>query len=774
MQFLFQPLTWGFLLVGVPILVHLINMLRHRKQKWAAMDFLLESYRRNRRWVMLKQWLLLACRMLAMVLLVAMLAKWISGAQWLSWLGGQTTHHYLLLDDSYSMAEVDQNQTAYARGLQALNGIVRSIAAKPGQHQVTLLRWSRADLALSNPQAEARLDAAADLLAQSVPNDPGKLLDRLNATQPVALQLSPEQSLELVSPLISENADQQSEVYLITDMRRNEFGEPERLRNQLQALTQNSANLHVIDCAHDAGTNLSIVSVEPEREVWAAGVPFMVRFQVRNRTGETAKNTIVRVRAITYPPGTSPQVDKPYSGEIMDLPPVVIEQISAGETVTRQVQVVFGLPGNHVVEVSIADDVLNLDNRRWCTLEIKQSQRVLLVDGEVDQSNAFFFEKVIRPGEQLSTGMQLEKYDSAYLRDVSPEALQQFDVIGLLDVPRLDPQAVEKLEAYCRGGGGILMVCGRNTNLKFVNEQLYRNRDGFFPVKLESTHELSSSQSGEPLIQALPHPVLGSLLLLESSPFTMVNIRQMHGVQWSEADEASSEVVATGPGRRPLILDTRFGNGRVLTLLTGLTPDWSDWAQDPTFVVFTLQSLGYLSSFQRPPTSYLAGTPIEMTVREKSVLPEAELLIPGYEDGMRLRIMREVEQDSPEEAAKLRLGVELEFMDRDLLDSLLRPGVFEAWLVSAQGDNLVENFAHNVPAAEGDLERVARSEFEQKMRGIPFEYRTAEAVSGTGMNSQDAIHSTLLMCLLGALLLGEQALAYSASYHTPKLMGARR
>ncbi len=94
MQFLFQPLTWGFLLVAVPILIHLINLLRHRKQKWAAMDFLLESYRRNRRWVMLKQWLLLAARMLAMLLLVAMLAKWVSSSRWLGMFGGQATHHY--------------------------------------------------------------------------------------------------------------------------------------------------------------------------------------------------------------------------------------------------------------------------------------------------------------------------------------------------------------------------------------------------------------------------------------------------------------------------------------------------------------------------------------------------------------------------------------------------------------------------------------------------------------------------------------------------------
>jgi len=59
MQFVFQPLVFGFLLVLVPLLVHLINLIRHRKQPWAAMDFLLESYKKHRRWVLLKQWLLL-------------------------------------------------------------------------------------------------------------------------------------------------------------------------------------------------------------------------------------------------------------------------------------------------------------------------------------------------------------------------------------------------------------------------------------------------------------------------------------------------------------------------------------------------------------------------------------------------------------------------------------------------------------------------------------------------------------------------------------------
>ena len=43
MQFVFQPLAWGFLLVLLPLLIHLINLVRHRRTQWAAMEFLLES-----------------------------------------------------------------------------------------------------------------------------------------------------------------------------------------------------------------------------------------------------------------------------------------------------------------------------------------------------------------------------------------------------------------------------------------------------------------------------------------------------------------------------------------------------------------------------------------------------------------------------------------------------------------------------------------------------------------------------------------------------------
>ena len=58
-------LWWGLPLVAAPIVIHLINLLRHRRVPWAAMEFLLASQKKYRTRVLLKQLLLLALRVAA-------------------------------------------------------------------------------------------------------------------------------------------------------------------------------------------------------------------------------------------------------------------------------------------------------------------------------------------------------------------------------------------------------------------------------------------------------------------------------------------------------------------------------------------------------------------------------------------------------------------------------------------------------------------------------------------------------------------------------------
>ena len=86
---LHESLLWlGLPLVGLPVLIHLINLLRHRRVEWAAMEFLLVSQRKHRRWIILKQLLLLLLRMAAVAMIVFMAAQPLLRAQWGAMFGG--------------------------------------------------------------------------------------------------------------------------------------------------------------------------------------------------------------------------------------------------------------------------------------------------------------------------------------------------------------------------------------------------------------------------------------------------------------------------------------------------------------------------------------------------------------------------------------------------------------------------------------------------------------------------------------------------------------
>ena len=88
--------------VSVPVVIHLINRMRFRRIRWAAMEFLLRSQKRNRRRLIIEQLILLLLRII-LVLLAGLLLARLLGANPLTGLGGKRSVHLILLDDRLSM-----------------------------------------------------------------------------------------------------------------------------------------------------------------------------------------------------------------------------------------------------------------------------------------------------------------------------------------------------------------------------------------------------------------------------------------------------------------------------------------------------------------------------------------------------------------------------------------------------------------------------------------------------------------------------------------------
>ncbi|MBI5803012.1 MAG: BatA domain-containing protein [Verrucomicrobia bacterium] len=115
MTFLQPFLLWGLPLVLVPVIIHLINRLRHKPQPWAAMMFLLQATRASTSHAKLRQWLVLLFRTLAVLALVLFIARPLAGG-WLGWtLSPAPDVIIIVLDRSASMESRLAGQTVTKR-----------------------------------------------------------------------------------------------------------------------------------------------------------------------------------------------------------------------------------------------------------------------------------------------------------------------------------------------------------------------------------------------------------------------------------------------------------------------------------------------------------------------------------------------------------------------------------------------------------------------------------------------------------------------------------
>src|SRR5690242_1172044 len=65
----------GAALASIPIIIHILNRRRFKVVRWAAMEYLLQAMRKNRRRLKFEQWLLLAMRCMLIFLMGLALAR---------------------------------------------------------------------------------------------------------------------------------------------------------------------------------------------------------------------------------------------------------------------------------------------------------------------------------------------------------------------------------------------------------------------------------------------------------------------------------------------------------------------------------------------------------------------------------------------------------------------------------------------------------------------------------------------------------------------------
>jgi hypothetical protein len=355
-------------------------------------------------------------------------------------------------------------------------------------------------------------------------------------------------------------------------------------------------------------------------------------------------------------------------------------------------------------------------------------------------------------------------------------------------VPRLADSELTSLENYVRGGGGAAFFVGADTDRSFYNDRLYHDGQGLFPAPLKLPTQLLE-RGDTPDVEVTAHPIFQVLAGRRNGFLPVITVNYYYALQegWLPPKDGTVQVIARVRNSQPLVIEKRFGKGRVVAQLTKLssgdTPlgKWSNWSLNPAFPVLANELTSYLAAARQVDPLHLVGDDLAISVDEGKYDPHFRFILPakstlpksakgnvaaatGSSTSIRNAALPEVQVDAT--AAANRLTGKLEHVSTS--------GIYEARLQPTTGPVEHRMFAVNVPAGEGDLALTPNTDIARQLAGIDYQTHDAKDMA---LNAQQLagfqMGDALLFALIVILLL-EQLLAYLASYHVVPVRSTTR
>lgn len=410
----------GFLAAGLaialPIVIHLLFRQRTRTVPIGSVRFLHQVVREHRRRRRVRQWLLLALRMLAVLLLAMLFAR----PYWdQAHLRGLQQEIVLLLDRSASMQTRDsRRESSFERGMSAVNNELSKLDDNVIVHVAAIDATGVEELPVEQLSNLAASQAATDY----------------------ALALS-----WAVDILTGSNRGTRR-IVLVTDLQRS------GLRSPLSRIPE-GVELVIRDVSDPLPRNVAIESAEalrteirPDSQVSVRAVlrnygPLAVRkLQVTCNVEGGTRNQIHLERAVDLPGNGNAVVDFPL--------PIDTDGLYQGS-----------------VGIDL-DDALLIDNTRWLAFEARHPDRVLLVDGDEGRSifgsETYYLETALRLQTEEAGG-RVRSFEADRLAWESGEGFPRLDgyrAVILANVRRLSETDGERMDSYIRGGGSLLIFAG--------------------------------------------------------------------------------------------------------------------------------------------------------------------------------------------------------------------------------------------------------------------------------------------------------------------------
>jgi len=705
-------LLWA-LAAAAPILIHLWNRRRYDEVTWAAMEYLLAAMKRNARRIRIEQLLLLLIRVAILICLAIALADpfW----PFLRSLGGSLvsggqTHWVLVIDGSYSMDYRTGDNSHFDRAKEQALRLVEE--GKQGDAFTLVL--------MADPPRTIIADPAFD---------PGDVQEEIKtlALSHGGARLSA--TLAEVQDLVSRANEKHSRlsnyrVCIFTDLGAATWKETESasVEKQFATLT-NKGSVLLFDLGEPSEENLAIESLEMSSPLASLSQEVGFSFKVR-RYGDSSGEVQVKL--------------------LVDGRSIYQESVDLASDESKQIDVShrFETAGEHRVEAVVDDPRLEVDNRRYLSVPVRESIRALCISSVDDTA------QLVRLNlNPFQTERPYIQVDTAPETALLERNLNEYDCLFLCNIARFGRDEANVLHQYVAAGGGLVILLGDQTQPEAYND-----------ILLNESHRLLAAQLGE---------VKGGEFLLTAQgketplvkPFVanpdsgLFQLPTYRYIQLKPIDDVPAQTELWFDSGDPALMQEKVGRGRVLLSATAASTNSIDRSESPPRE-WTLLPLwrNYPVFFRQLLHSAIAGRDGNRNVQIGDALEDS---LYGVAAHVPLTL---VSPGGRTERVQMTIAGE---ENRWRYDGDWQSGFYEA----RYGPPLSQarTYAVNVQGAESNLERIAATELPD---GIQSELQAEDAEAA---NPPSSTQPELFRWVLGVLLL----LLIAETYFARRFGGAR-
>jgi hypothetical protein len=608
MTFVHPLLLGGLLLVGVPVLIHLIMRQKPKRLPFPAFRFLLQKHRTNQTRLRLRHLLLLLLRMAVIAALCLALVRPALTGGVLPVIGGdRPVNAVLLIDTSYSMEYAVGGKTRLDEAKRRAGELLDEL---PDGSKVAVLDSAKVGGEWLMSPAEARDQVA------------GLKLSHANAALPrqieQAYRLFAEEERAVENPAEA----RPNVLYVFSDRTLGCWD-----AGAAKGLTQPpGVNAVFVDVGTEDPADLAVVEVKPEPAAARPGDTVRINVTVR----ATAADYDTEMVCILDGEPENRWQRKPLklqagSGQVVAFEYPVAGPADAGAAQTGLAE------GLHQVEVRLLNsDALPFDNVGFATFRVLEGRPVLVLVDE--KSTAAEWKRRLTDCDF--------RPEVCAVADADTVKLNTYAIVWLVNATRPDPALWGRLKDYVAKGHGLAVVLGGPRGEPKPTAYNDKAAADLLPARLEKVQQIADDKqrlwaefegAGDELRR---HPILARFRKWKgqspSVDFFEEALKPRASRFWKVTPvEGQADVLThySDKDASPALLERVVGRGRVLMLTTALDPDAKEWNQ-----YFGLSSFGFSLTYLLG--EYLAGDteerPLNFITGQAVPVPLPDAFRPTY------------------------------------------------------------------------------------------------------------------------------------------------